>query len=333
MLMAFAAVLWYIYVYAADLLFFSKNFSKIKVHTFTTHQPRVFVTVQAPLPVQHCLQRLFLLSFLLDVFLHILHILIITINMPEETRYITVSGNVPNGGVPPGRTFVSVAGLPYGPNPHHYPFSPAPFSAAYGPPPPYYGPQHNGKFSQCVCSLRMLSFELGNDRGYQPYYPTLHPGPGPPAPPASQTATPPPPPPVLGPVPHAEWEAPGAYLDGQIIVVNGGALLHAGEYTTFSFLKDGERPCDAPDGYYPYNFSPEKVMILSTATLQEFMVALGVPEDRQCGITEMDELGDNRWTAGVTIIQGTDDARKTLAEIGWTKRRSDIAPIWIVVKR
>ena len=144
----------------ADLLFFSKAFFKINLHTFTTHQPRVFTTVLAPLPVQHYLHQLFLFSILysLDVLLHILHILVITINMPEETRYFTLNGNVPNGGVPPGRTLISVAGLPYGPNPTHYPFSPAPFSAAYGPPPPYYGPQHNGTFSERACGLRMLSF-------------------------------------------------------------------------------------------------------------------------------------------------------------------------------
>lgn len=118
-----------------------------------------------------------------------------------------------------------------------------------------------------------------------------------------------------------------------MIVVNGAALLHPGEYTTFNFLGNGERPCDAPNGYYPYDFNHRKFMILSATTLQKFMVALGVPAEGQCGITEMDELGDGRFTAGVTILQGTDDARKTLAEIGWTKRRSDIAPIWIVVKK
>ena len=117
------------------------------------------------------------------------------------------------------------------------------------------------------------------------------------------------------------------------MVASGSALLHPGEYTTFNFLLDGERPCDAPHGYYPYYFDHKKYMILSTATLQEFMGTLGVPQEGRCGITEMDELGDNRFTAGVTILQGTDDARKTLAEIGWTKRKSDIAPIWIVVKR
>ena len=117
------------------------------------------------------------------------------------------------------------------------------------------------------------------------------------------------------------------------MVANRRALLHPGEYTTFDFVINGERPCDAPYGYYPYHFKHPKYMALSTTTLQAFMVGLGVPEEGQYGITEMDELGDNRFTAGVTITQGTDEARKTLAEIGWTKRRSDIAPIWIVVKR
>ena len=117
------------------------------------------------------------------------------------------------------------------------------------------------------------------------------------------------------------------------MVVHGSALLHPGEYTTFKFLKYGERPCDAPYGYYPWYFTHDSFMALSATTLQAFMVALGMPEEGQCGITELVELGDHRFTAGVTITQGTEDARKTLAEIGWTKRRSDIAPILIVVKR
>ena len=117
------------------------------------------------------------------------------------------------------------------------------------------------------------------------------------------------------------------------MVVDGRAVLFTGELTTFEFLIDGERPCDEPYGYYPRRFNHDKFSAPSTATLQEFMVSLGVPQEGQFGITEMEELGDNRWTAGVTITQGTDDARKTLEEIGWTKSRSDSAPIWIVVKR
>ena len=117
------------------------------------------------------------------------------------------------------------------------------------------------------------------------------------------------------------------------MVVNGRAVLFPHEHTFINFLKDGERPCDAPYGYYPYHFDYDGFRVSSMMTLQEFMVRLGAPEEGQFGITEMDELGDSRYTAGVTITQGTDDARKTLAEIGWTQRRSEIAPIWVVVKR
>ena len=118
------------------------------------------------------------------------------------------------------------------------------------------------------------------------------------------------------------------------MVVDGAAVIHPSEYTTITFLLDGERPCDAPNGYYPWFFNIKDYKVPSAMKLQEFMKQLGVPKEGQCGITEMDELGDNRWTAGVTILQGTEYAKKTtLEEIGWTKRRSDIAPIWVVVKR
>ena len=118
-----------------------------------------------------------------------------------------------------------------------------------------------------------------------------------------------------------------------MIVADGAAVIHPSEHTIITFLSDGERPCDAPNGYYPWYFYKLKYKVPSAMKLQEFMVQLGVPKEGQCGITEMDELGDDRWTAGVTILQGTEDAQKTLKEIGWTKRRSDIAPIWVVVKR
>ena len=68
-------------------------------------------------------------------------------------------------------------------------------------------------------------------------------------------------------------------------------------------------------------------------TLKDLIKGLGAPPGDQNGITYMEELGDNRFTTGVTITQGSDDAKKTLAEIGWTQRRSDVAPIWLVVKR
>ena len=63
------------------------------------------------------------------------------------------------------------------------------------------------------------------------------------------------------------------------------------------------------------------------------MKGLGAPEEDNYGLTEMEELGDNRFAAGLTITRGSDLSKKTLAETGWTQRRSEAAPIWVCVKR
>ena len=68
-------------------------------------------------------------------------------------------------------------------------------------------------------------------------------------------------------------------------------------------------------------------------TLGDLIKRLGAPAGDRNGISEMEELGDARFTVGSTIMQGSDDAKKTLAEIGWTQRKSEAAPIWILVKR
>ena len=68
-------------------------------------------------------------------------------------------------------------------------------------------------------------------------------------------------------------------------------------------------------------------------TMKDLIKGLGAPEGDQHGITEMEELGNNRFTAGLTITQGSERAKKTLAELGWTQRRSEAAPIWVLVKK
>ena len=68
-------------------------------------------------------------------------------------------------------------------------------------------------------------------------------------------------------------------------------------------------------------------------TVKDLIKGLGAPAGDQNGVTEMEELGDSRFTAGLTITQGSDDAKKTLAEVGWSQRKSEAAPIWLVVKR
>ena len=47
----------------------------------------------------------------------------------------------------------------------------------------------------------------------------------------------------------------------------------------------------------------------------------------------MEDLGDDRFTAGVTITQGSENAEKASVEVRRAQRRRDAPPIWVVVKR
>ena len=133
-----AAVVWYIYVCLQPICCFSSEpFPQIGTCTCRSFSREHINTLPTPLLVLQCPPHPIPVPFLLQVFLYAL---ITTIDMPEETRYVTLSGNVPNGGVPPHRTFASVVGLPFRPHPGPYLFS-----GGYGPPPPYYGPQDSGK--------------------------------------------------------------------------------------------------------------------------------------------------------------------------------------------
>lgn len=70
-------------------------------------------------------------------------------------------------------------------------------------------------------------------------------------------------------------------------------------------------------------------------TVKELIDRVGCPKGpgtEHLGITEMVALGGYFWTAGSSWAQGSDDAKKTLAEVGWTQRRSDDYPIWLVMK-
>lgn len=122
-------------------------------------------------------------------------------------------------------------------------------------------------------------------------------------------------------------------MDGHMLRGDGWSYITPSEHTTIHFVGDGTRPCDAPNGYHPHQLRFTKHRVPSMMTVKDLVKGLGAPAGDQNGITEMMELGDNRFTAGITITQGSEDAKKTLAETGWTQRRSEIAPIWIVVKR
>lgn len=68
-------------------------------------------------------------------------------------------------------------------------------------------------------------------------------------------------------------------------------------------------------------------------TIRELIKQLGCPEaPGTFGVTEIIQLGDNYWAAGSTFTQGGDESKKTLAEVGWTARRSEDYPVWLAVK-
>lgn len=122
-------------------------------------------------------------------------------------------------------------------------------------------------------------------------------------------------------------------MDGHMLHGDGWSYITPSEHTMIHFLGDGTRPCDARDGYYPHQFGFTKHKVPTMMTVKELIAGLGAPAGDGFGITEMEEMGDCRFTAGATITQGSEEAKKTLRDVGWTQRRSEAAPIWIVVKR
>ena len=70
-------------------------------------------------------------------------------------------------------------------------------------------------------------------------------------------------------------------------------------------------------------------------TIKELIKQLGCPQgagNQGLGITEIVQLGNNCWSAGSSFAQNGDEAKKTLAEVGWSARRNDNYPVWLVVK-
>ena len=179
--------------------------------------------------------------------------------MPGQTRYVTVSGAVPNGGFPPGAMFTAIVASP-----------PVPDTAYCGPPPAYN------------------------------------------APPAAAAA------------PAGWYEPPEQNVGGSILL---------GEHTNFCWLTDGKRPIDAPNGYYPEQFKYSKYKVASVTTVGGLIDLLHAPPGEDFGITQMEPMGNDSWATAVTITRGSEMARRTLAEMGWTQRRSEAAPIWLCVKR
>lgn len=207
--------------------------------------------------------------------------------MPEETRYVTLSGNPPNGGFPPGQMFASVV----------VEQQPVTQPEYYGPPPAY-------------------NLPLPTD------FPAWYQGPPPPAPAAP-----------AAPLSNPCWcETQGQHAGGNAPNEDGWSLLMPSDLVSFLFVENGLRPCDAPNGHYPHQFVFTKYKAPSVMTVADLLTKIKAPPGDHIGITEMEELGDDRFTAGITITRGSELAKKTLAEIGWTQRKSEIAPIWLAPK-
>ena len=72
----------------------------------------------------------------------------------------------------------------------------------------------------------------------------------------------------------------------------------------------------------------------SGLTVAELIRRLGAPatDDSKFGAMEVHQLGDGRWTAGMTVLLNSDLAKKTLKEVGWGEARGFAAkPVWIKV--
>ena len=127
-------------------------------------------------------------------------------------------------------------------------------------------------------------------------------------------------------------EPPGQYVDGQLMKGSDWTYITHAENATFIFLHNGDRPFDAPNGYYPIRFPFSKHKAPCNLTVREFINRLGCPEGPQLGVTEMICGDDNRFFEGDTFTQGDVTSNRTLAEVGWTAARNDNTPVWLAIK-
>lgn len=135
-----------------------------------------------------------------------------------------------------------------------------------------------------------------------------------------------------GPPPAYSPPSRPSYPNPPRVQTVGGSML-LGDLTQIHWLDRGDRPCDAPHGYFPHQFDFTKYEVPSVMRVRDLIEHLGAPPGDGFGITQMEEMGNDTWAEGVTIIRGSEMADRTLAEFGWTQQRSRAAPIWLCMKR
>ncbi|KAL8851098.1 MAG: hypothetical protein Q9221_003994 [Calogaya cf. arnoldii] len=251
--------------------------------------------------------------------------------MTETTHhYRTLNGQPPNGGVPPGVGFY----------PAHPPAAPPATPAASPPPPPY--ALHY--FSPNLDPRMFLPQQIAQPQPPPPppsappihalvdprwFYPPLQMILAPPAP--APAPAPPAPAPAPAPAPQ-QWMTtpPGASLFGQPAPTFGGGVdyLFPQDHTVIHFIHDVHMRLDTPIPTPGF----EARLFPTNLPVVELIRRLGAPttDDSKFGVMEVHQLGDGKWTAGMTVLLNSDAAKKTLREIGWGTNRGSTAPaVWI----
>ncbi|KAL8761429.1 MAG: hypothetical protein Q9184_002451 [Pyrenodesmia sp. 2 TL-2023] len=206
-----------------------------------------------------------------------------------------MSGEPPNGGIPPGTAFYSAAPPPsMAPPPYPmYQFTPQqPDPCMFLPPPPPPPPvQPPPYFQDFPYHVRMFS---------------------------------PPPPPA-----PATWSPPGASLLGQPApAFDGVGYLYPRDHTVLHIIMDKFMALD-PATRLP-KWEPR--LFATGLTIGELIRTLGAPDDSKYGLMEVHEQGDGRWAAGQLILQGSEQAKKTLRDVGWIETRGfSTKPVWLKI--
>ncbi|KAL9602961.1 MAG: hypothetical protein Q9219_001486 [cf. Caloplaca sp. 3 TL-2023] len=240
--------------------------------------------------------------------------------MPKPTQYFrTVSGEPPNGGVPPGTALFPVPG--------QHPVLMPPVA-----PPPY--------------SIHQYSAPIGTPTWHPAHQAFLPPPPqhvfSPPSPMPSPTyiqhfsfhpqLVPPCSPPAPAPAP-AQWTPPGAALLGQAAPnFEGVDYLYPRDHTVLHIILDKFMTLD-PTTRLP---KWEARLFPTGLTVRELIKQLGAPDEdeNKYGVTEVHELGNGRWAAGQTVLLGSEYSKKTLGEIGWSETRGFAAkPVWLKIHK
>ena len=105
--------------------------------------------------------------------------------------------------------------------------------------------------------------------------------------------------------------------------------LYPKQHTIFHVIDNAGMPLEQLVS--PFQF--EARMFPTSLSVRELIRALA-PEgdDDKWGVTEMHEVGDDRWAVGQTILLNSDLAKKTLGETGWTEKRGTSAkPVWLKI--